>query len=135
MTSKTEIVHRFYEDMLNQRRPELAEELITPDMTTHDPAAPLGPAAVRRVDGFMRAGFSDLHYQVEDVISEGDKAAVRWTLTGTHDGDFFGTPPTGRKIEVTGNVIFGFDSDRINQIWAVVDVNRLQQQIGATRTS
>ncbi|MEV5749608.1 ester cyclase [Actinoallomurus sp. NPDC052308] len=133
--TKAEIVHRFYEDMLNQRRPELAEELITPDMTTHDPDAPRGPAAVRRVDAFMRAGFSDLHYQVEDVISEGDRAAVRWTLTGTHDGDFFGNPPTGRRIETTGNVIFGFEGDRINEIWAVVDVNRLQRQIGAARTS
>ncbi|MEV0404355.1 ester cyclase [Actinoallomurus sp. NPDC050550] len=130
MTSKAGIVHRFYEEMLNQQRPELAEELITPGMTTHAPEAPRGPAAVRRVDEFLRAGFSDLHYQVEDVISEGDKAAVRWTMTGTHDGDFFGTPPTGRNIEITGNVIFGFDGDRINEIWAVVDVNRLQQQIG-----
>jgi predicted ester cyclase len=58
---------------------------------------------------------------------------VRWTLTGTHDGDFFGNPPTGRKVEITGNVIFGFQGDRINEIWAVVDVNRLQQQIGLAR--
>ncbi|MCO5996014.1 ester cyclase [Actinoallomurus rhizosphaericola] len=135
MTSKAEIVHRFYEDMLNQQRPELAEELITPDMTTHDPDAPRGPAAVRRVDEFMRAGFSDLHYQIEDVISEGNKAAVRWTMTGTHDGDFFGNPPTGRKIEISGNVIFGFEGDRVGEIWAVVDVNRLQRQIGAAPSS
>jgi len=48
----------------------------------------------------VRGGFPDIQWTLEDMIAEGDKVAARFTMPGTHQGTFFGVPPTGKKIEV-----------------------------------
>ena len=50
--------------------------------------------------GMMRAGFPDIHWTLEETIAEGDKVAALLTMPGTHQGTFFGLPPTGKKIVV-----------------------------------
>ncbi len=45
--------------------------------------------------------FPDNHHEVEEVTAEGETVVLRCTLTGTHEGEFMGLPPTGRRIEVT----------------------------------
>jgi len=51
----------------------------------------------------FRAGFPDVRFAIEDLAAEGDKVWVRWTLHGTHQGDFMGNPPTGKVIRVEDN--------------------------------
>src|SRR5687767_8066159 len=48
------------------------------------------------------AAFPDLKHSIHDVLAEGDRAVVRFRLTGTHDGDFMGIPPTGKSIDAGG---------------------------------
>ena len=49
---------------------------------------------------WMRKGFSDVQWHMKDLIADTDKVAVKWDLTATHDGEFLGTPATGKKISV-----------------------------------
>ena len=44
-------------------------------------------------------GFSDAEFNIVDVFGQGDKIVKHWNFKGTHDGDFFGIPPTGKKID------------------------------------
>ncbi|KAA9154185.1 ester cyclase [Amycolatopsis acidicola] len=126
---KLELVHRFYDDMLNRRKLELAEELLTPDVVLHGPEDRHGPEAVTAVDAFLRPAFPDLRFDVEDVLVQGEKAAIRWTMHATHTGEFLGIAPTGRTIALRANVFFAFRGDRIAELWPVIDIAGLRGQL------
>jgi predicted ester cyclase len=59
-----------------------------------------GPTGYLAVIAMMRGGFPDIQWTLEEMIAEEDKVAARFTMRGTHDGAFFGVPPTGEKIAV-----------------------------------
>jgi steroid delta-isomerase-like uncharacterized protein len=97
------IMHRFTE-FINTASEKLAAELISPNAIFHVPgrSEPLkGPAGYLAIIGMMRGGFPEIQRTLEEMIAEGDKVAARFTMRGTHQGTFFGVPPTGRKIEGT----------------------------------
>ena len=83
------------------------------------------------VHGIQRAGFPDMHLHVEDVLPSGDKVVARVTITGTHDGELMGIPPTGRSISVPLIDIIRFDDDGIAlEHWGVFDAMGMMQQLG-----
>ena len=97
-------VRRIYEDLWNERRLQVADEVIAGDATNYDTGLmpmPFGPEEMKGTVRIITAAFPDNHHEVEEVIAEGDTVVLRCTLTGTHEGPFMGIPPTGRKIEVT----------------------------------
>jgi predicted ester cyclase len=98
------IVRRIYDELWNERRLEVAGELIAEDGRNYDTGLtpqPFGPEQMKGADGMISASFLDHHHEVEDIIAEGDKVVAHVTLTATHEGPFMGIPPTGRRIEVT----------------------------------
>lgn len=94
---------RWFEEVWNDRREEAIDELMAPDAVGHmeggDVAGPQGFREVRAV--FLNA-LPDMHITVEDVLSEGDRAVVRWRVRATHTGDLLGIPPSHRKIDFRG---------------------------------
>ena len=98
------VVRRIYEELWNERRLEVAEETIAEGAVNYDTGLTPQPFGPEEMDGTVRmitAAFPDNHHAVEEMIAEGDTVVVRCTLTGTHEGEFMGIPPTGRRIEVT----------------------------------
>lgn len=92
-----------FETMINTADEKLAEELVAPDAVFHTPASPEplhGGKGYLSVVHWMRSGFSDVQWNLEEMVADDTKVAVRWTMTGTHDGDFLGVAPTGKKISV-----------------------------------
>lgn len=84
--------------------------------------------------GFMIAfttAFPDSRISVDACIAEGDTVVSRWTLTGTHRGDFQGIPPTGRAVKFTGIEYNRIVEGKIFEHWAQFDMIGLLQQIGA----
>ena len=99
-----ELVRRIYDELWNERKLEVAEELIAQDALNYDTGLlpqPFGPEEMKGTVRMVTAGFPDNRHEVEEMIAEGDKVVVRCTLTGTHEGEFMGIPPTGRSIEVS----------------------------------
>jgi len=74
--------------------------------------------------------FPDFHHEINDMIAEADKVTARVTLTGTHEGEFMGIPPTGNKIEYTAFLTTRFSDKRIVELWGVADMMTLMQQLG-----
>ena len=60
---------------------------------------------------FMRKSFSDIHWEIVDMAAEGDKVAVSWICSGTHDGEFMGNPPTGKKFSFSCMNFYYFNED------------------------
>ena len=77
------------------------------------------------------SAFPDLKRPVEDLVAEGDKVVARWTSTGTHDGEFMGIPPTGKRITTSGITIFRLEGGKIVEEWSESDMLGMMQQVGA----
>ena len=106
----------------------------TPDYVAHMSGAP-GPLDAAGWAGFMgtfTTAFPDAQISVDGSIAERDMVASRWTITGTHRGDFQGVPPTGRKVTMTGIDFSRIVDGKIAEHWAQFDVISVMQQIGAS---
>jgi steroid delta-isomerase-like uncharacterized protein len=90
-----------------------------------------GPEDARKSIAALRAAFPDIHFDLEDVLAEGDKVVIRWTCTGTHRGEFRGIAPTGKRVSFPGMNIYRLRDGKIVERWGVEDGLSLLQQLGA----
>jgi len=130
------VVRRFYEQMNNERKNELAPELFTDDHAFHDPQVPggTGPQAMADVVKGYQDGV-DGHWEIEDIFSTDDKVVVRWTGSGTHVAEVNGIPPTGNKISVDAITIHQMRDGKIAETWEVWDTLGFLQQLGVVPTN
>jgi steroid delta-isomerase-like uncharacterized protein len=127
------VMQRFTE-FINTASEKLATELVSPNAIFHVPGRPeamRGPDGYLAIIGMMRGGFPDIQWTLEDTVAEADKVAARFTMRGTHQGTFFGVPPTGKKIEVQAMNFYLFSSGQIVEEYGQPDLLGLMQQIGA----
>jgi steroid delta-isomerase-like uncharacterized protein len=104
-----------------------------PDYVAHMSGVPvpLDAAGWGAFSEAFTAAFPDARIAVADSFGERDMVATRWTITGTHHGDFQGVPPTGRPVTMAGVDISRFVDGKIAEHWAQFDVLSVLQQIGA----
>jgi steroid delta-isomerase-like uncharacterized protein len=127
------IVRRLYEEVWNKRRIELVDELLSPSHAMHDnqlPDSGIGPEAYKRNVARFVTGFPDLRFTIEDMLSENDKVAVGWTISGTHKGEFRGISPTGKKVSIEGITINHIAEGKIMDSYISADYLGLMQQLG-----
>jgi steroid delta-isomerase-like uncharacterized protein len=79
----------------------------------------------------LRAAFPDQRWLPEDLIAEGDRVVLLWTLRGTHRGELLGAAPTGREVTVTGISAYRVADGKVAEIWVQSDTLGLLQQLGA----
>jgi steroid delta-isomerase-like uncharacterized protein len=111
------------------------DEVVEPNVLYHapNPTGVAGAQLLKQVWPVLLRAFPDLHVAVEDVIAEGDKVVCRDTVTGTHQGEYRGLPPTGKSVTYNEIFIFRFVNGRIAETWGVVDVFSQMRQLGAIR--
>ncbi len=107
-------------------------EIAEPDVLIHIPSgqAATGTQALKEVFARVHRVFPDIHVTVEDMIEEGDKVVGRHTVTGTHQGEYMGLPPTGKSVTYNEIIIFRSVNGRIAETWGVVDVFSQMKQLG-----
>jgi predicted ester cyclase len=74
----------------------------------------------KAVEGMYKgfhAATSDLRLDIHETFGDGDRLAVRYTVTGIHTGELMGIPPTGREISMTGITIMHFEDGRVVERW------------------
>ena len=130
------VVRRFYEQMCNERKNDLAPELFTADHKLHDPQVPagVGPEAVADVVSVYQTGVEG-HWEIEEILSTDDRVVVRWTGSGTHVGEINGIPPTGKKIRVDAISVHRMANGKIAETHEVWDTLGFLQQIGVVPSS
>ena len=127
---------RRMQDAINTRDAELVsrtiDEVFEPDVLIRTPLRleVTGVEAVRQVWATLLRAFPDLHISIEDMIAEGDKVVCRNVVTGTHQGEYMGLPPTGRSVTYNEIFILRFVNGRIAETWGVVDVFAQMKQLG-----
>jgi len=104
----------------------------SPDAMGHNPVIPGHPLPYnmyKHVCLLHLAAFPDFRVTTENIIAEGDKVAIRWTVNGTHLGALMGVPPTGRSVTFTGMTIYRFADGKIVENWWSYDALGMMQQI------
>jgi 8-hydroxy-5-deazaflavin:NADPH oxidoreductase len=81
----------------------------------------------------FRSGFSDFECDIDELIDDGMRAAVRWTWSGTHTGNLLGIAPTNRKIEFSETHLLRISGDRIAEDHVSANLLDLLDQLGATQ--
>ena len=130
------LTRRLFGEDLNEgnqaARSRAADELVAVDFVDHTnpPALKYGLENHKQIVTILRVAFPDLHWEYEGLIAEGDKVAIRVTMHGTHQGEFFGIPPTGKRVTVSGIHIMRFANGKLVEHWGNNDDLGLMQQLG-----
>ena len=126
-----ELYRAFEEEIYNKGNLAAVDELVAEDFRHHAPfPTPQGREGFKQfIAGFNQA-FPDSTSTTEDVVVEGEKVAVRYTMRGTHQGEFVGIPATGKRIEVEGISIYRVVDGKIADEWSQPDMVGMMQQLG-----
>lgn len=127
-------VRRFFDEVVNQGRLDVVDEIFAPDYLNHNthPGQTPGPEGVKTLVTNVRAAFPDIEETVEDIFGAGDRVALRLTMRGTHTGrEFRGVLPTGKEVNVTGMAIVRVVDGKIPDGWFFFDRLALYTQLGA----
>jgi steroid delta-isomerase-like uncharacterized protein len=124
---------RVYEELFNGGNLDVAEEVVAPDFLNHEapPGMDRGPKGTRGLANMLRTAFPDLHFEIEELIAEGDTVAGRLTMSGTHKGPLMGMPPTGRSMRQAHMHFVRFRDGKAIEHWGVRDDLSMMQQLGA----
>jgi steroid delta-isomerase-like uncharacterized protein len=125
-------MNRIYDEVVNQGKLEVFDELVSPDMVEHEKLPGFEPnrEGVKQWFQMMHTAFPDLQFQVDDIFAAGDKVVARITMNGTQQGEFMGIKPTGKTIAVKAIDIVRFDNGKLVEHWGVTDAMSMMQQLG-----
>lgn len=132
MPDNASIIRQFIEQVLNRADIDNAGQFVWEDVIEQVPLPGQGPGlkGLQDVLRGMKAGFPDIHWTIEEQMTDGDRVMSRFVWTGTHRGPFLGIPPTGRKVSVWGVVIDRLVDGRIKQTRIIMDTLGLMAQLG-----
>lgn len=127
-----EVVRRFYDELWNQWRVELAEEIIAPTIQFRGSlgSTARGRQAFTEYVERVRSAFPDWHNQVDELLVVRGRVVARLTWTGTHRGQLGGMAATGRRIEYVGAAFFRIEGAQISEAWIVGDTQELWRGLG-----
>ncbi len=118
---------------INAGNVDSAVQSFAQDAVDHDPAPGQGPGR----EGFrtfwkaLTSAFPDAHIEPRHAVIDDEHAVVAYTLTGTHQGDFQGIAPTGRRIEINGVQVARLENGEIVERWGASDELGILKQLGA----
>ena len=127
------LIEKFYNEMWNRFDKTVVPDILTEDLRFRGSLGQLrsGLAEFGEYVDYIQRAFPDFSNEIEEVVSEGDKAFARLTYRGTHRGEVFGIAPTGRRIQYVGAAVFTFRGDRIAEVWVLGDMHGLISQLQA----
>lgn len=132
-SSNVATMRRLTDELWNKGNLTIADETIAQNFIIHDPDNPdlrRGPAGVKQMATNSRKAFPNLRVTIEDIIAKDDNVVIRWTATGTHQGEFRGIAATGKNISYGGITITRLENNKLQEIWWARDTLGLMRQLG-----
>ncbi|MEK6375056.1 MAG: ester cyclase [Acidobacteriota bacterium] len=124
---------RWFEEVWNERREEAIDELMAPDAVGHMEGGDVaGPQGFREVRAIFLNALPDMHITVEDVLSDGDQAVVRWRVRATHTGELLGVAPSQRKIDFRGMSWLTVRDGKLAEGWDTWNLGGLLDSLRST---
>ena len=105
------------------------EHLFAQNYTVND--RPIGVEGVKQSVDILHTAFSDLSAEPNELVAEGDKVVLRWTVRGKQQGDFLGIPPTGKFVELQGINIYQITDAKIRANYEQTNILQVVQELKA----
>jgi steroid delta-isomerase-like uncharacterized protein len=124
------LVRKFFEEAWGKGNLGAVAEFMATDYVAHHlpSGLPPGAAGLKQLIAAYRRAFPDLKSNLNDIFGQGDRVAFRWSVSGTHLGDWFGVSATGDHVATTGITIFRIDGEKVVEGWTSIDLNPSQEE-------
>ena len=131
-------IRRYFQEVVTKGNLEAIPDFVGPNIVFRGPYTPdpiQGIAAFTELIAMLHAAFSDLQITEEDMVVEGDTVATRWTLSGTHKGEFMGTGPSGEPFRFTGTAFYRIADGKIVETWTTNNSLETLRELASTPTT
>ena len=132
MEANKAVARRFVDEIWNRKKPDMISHFVSEDYVRHSPSGILkGPRGLRQDYDTYVTAFPNCHLQIEEMVCEGDKVAVRYTVTGTQSGKLMDVPASGKLVSFSAIRLLRIAKGKIAEESVAWDRLTLMQQIGA----
>ncbi|RDU38024.1 hypothetical protein DRW41_00140 [Neobacillus piezotolerans] len=130
--SYKEIVQRFHDEVLNERKYENTSEFVSPQFVfcSNNSPASEGMESFRKYMSVFQDGFPDLTFETLHMAEEGDVVYLYWKGSGNNTASLMGMPPTNKYVEIQGISLFELDQGKIKMNRVVFNTVDMFQQLG-----
>jgi steroid delta-isomerase-like uncharacterized protein len=125
------LVRRFVEEVFENLDVDAVDELVADDFVSHTWPSPTGDgkADLKAATERIASALSDIDFEIDDIIAEGDQAAVRLTASATQTGEFMKMPPSGKRYTISEIHIFRVSNGQIAEHWHQMDALGMMSQL------
>jgi len=136
LSDNKSIILRAEAELWNKGNLAAADELYSESFVCHFVIGEewRGVQGIKDVVAQHRHSFPDWNEKVDDIIAEGDRVVIRFTSTGTQQGEFAGIDPTGKKVTIREVAIFRLAGGKIVEQWGMPDIHGLLNQLTTSNT-
>jgi steroid delta-isomerase-like uncharacterized protein len=126
------VAHRWHLEVVQSGKLDVADAILTPDVVVHANGQEVrGLDAVKQLASAFPVAFPDLQITHHEVVVAGNRVTIRWTAEATHQGDYFGMPPSGQRVHFEGLDFCHFRDGKIAELWIAYDNLGVFQQASA----
>ncbi len=130
MTTPATVARRWFEEIWNQRKVEIVDELLAANGVGHVAHGTIvGPPGFREMHAMLVAAFPDQKVEVQAIAAEGENVFIHWRIRGTHTGPLQNVPPSGKPIDIQGMTRFLVRDGKVVEGWDCWDCGHLMAHL------
>lgn len=128
MSQISELIRLFYDELWNRKNLEISDQILHEQVNFrgslgHDM---VGSAKVRDYVVSVTNSLANYKCEIQELIAEKEKAAVKVWFSGMHVQDFMGYKPTGKLVQWQGTAFFESKDGSLTKIWVLGDLQGLE---------
>src|SRR5215218_8901502 len=125
------LVREFLGEAWGKGNMAAVDELMAADYVEHPRPSnlPAGTEGLKQLIGAYRTAFPDLKVTLDDIFAEGEMVAFRWSVSGTHLGDWLDIPPTGNHVTASGITLFRIANEKVVESWTSIDLSPTDEEL------
>jgi steroid delta-isomerase-like uncharacterized protein len=125
------VARTYIDQVWNEGKLDRFEEFVSPDVVPHSGPEVTNSEGMKQFLAMIRNALPDMRLTLDDELAVDGKVVHRWTMSGTHQGEFMGIPATGKNLVWSGISILRLSGGKIIEYWAQSDNMSMMQQLGA----
>jgi steroid delta-isomerase-like uncharacterized protein len=125
------LVSKFFEEAWGKGNLAAVDTFMATDYMAHHIPSGLPPGAegLKQLIAAYRTAFPDLKINIDDIFAEGGRVAFRWSVSGTHLGEWLDVSPTGNHVRATGITLFRIAGGKVMESWTSIDVYPSEEEL------